>query len=91
MTDPWSFSKMIIDCVGPLLLTGRGNQYILTVMCTATRFPEAIPLRSINSGVIVRELVNFFFFISFFYGLDCHLSSIQTRGVILHQVYSRMC
>ena len=41
------FSQVIIDCVGPLPRTRSGNQYILTIMCAATRFPEAIPLRNI--------------------------------------------
>ena len=38
------FSRVIIDCVGPLPKTKSGNQYLLTVMCASTRFPEAIPL-----------------------------------------------
>ncbi|KAK8372525.1 hypothetical protein O3P69_013441, partial [Scylla paramamosain] len=54
------FSKVVIDCVGPLPRTRRGNQYLLTIMCMSSRFPEAIPLRSINSKNIVRELVKFF-------------------------------
>ena len=33
---------------------------MLTIMCVSTRFPEAIPLRSINAKNIVRELVKFF-------------------------------
>ena len=40
---------MIIDCVGPLPKTKSGNQYLLTVMCASTRFPEAIPLRNISA------------------------------------------
>ena len=54
------FRKIEIDCVGPLPRTMRGNQYILTIMCVSTRFPEAIPLRSIYAKNIVRELVKFF-------------------------------
>ncbi|XP_076049636.1 uncharacterized protein LOC143030371 [Oratosquilla oratoria] len=54
------FSKIIIDCVGPLPRTRRGNSYLLTIMCVATRFPEAIPLRSIHAKSIVRELVKYF-------------------------------
>ena len=38
------FSKVIIDCVGPLPKTKSRNQYLLTIMCASTRFPEAIPL-----------------------------------------------
>ena len=54
------FSKVIIDCVGPLPRTKAGNQYMLTVMCSSTRFPEAIPLRSISTSKIVKALLNFF-------------------------------
>ena len=54
------FSRIIIDCVGPLPKTKSGNQYLLTIMCAATRFPEAIPLRNIKSPTIVRALIKFF-------------------------------
>lgn len=54
------FSKIVIDCVGPLPRTRKGNQYLLTIMCVSSRFPEAIPLRNIHSKTIVRELVKFF-------------------------------
>jgi hypothetical protein len=42
------FSRVLVDCVGPLpkAKTG-GNQFLLTIMCAATCFPEAIPLRKI--------------------------------------------
>ena len=40
------FSRILIDCVGPLPRTKSGNEYLLTIMCTSTRFPEAIPLRN---------------------------------------------
>ena len=43
------FHKVLVDCVGPLHKTRKGNEYILTVMCTMTRYPEAIPLRNIKS------------------------------------------
>nr|XP_055054187.1 uncharacterized protein LOC129439536 [Misgurnus anguillicaudatus] len=54
------FEHIIIDCVGPLPKTRAGNQYLLTIMCAATRFPEAIPLRKITAPVIIRALVKFF-------------------------------
>ncbi|XP_021446108.2 uncharacterized protein LOC110509518 [Oncorhynchus mykiss] len=41
------FERVIIDCVGPLPKTRSGNQFLLTIMCSATRYPEAIPLRTI--------------------------------------------
>ena len=54
------FSRVIIDCVGPLPKTKSGNQYLLTIMCASTRFPEAIPLRRIVAPVIVKALIKFF-------------------------------
>ena len=54
------FSRIMIDCVGPLPKTKRGNQYLLTVMCVSTRFPEAIPLRNIKAKTIVQALTKFF-------------------------------
>ena len=57
------FSRIIIDCVGPLPKTKSGYEYLLTVMCASTRFPEAIPLRNIKTKTIVKALVKFFTFV----------------------------
>ena len=54
-----SFSRVIVDCVGPLPETAR-NQYLLTVICASTRFPEAIALRNIKAKNIVKALIMFF-------------------------------
>lgn len=54
------FSKIIVDCVGPLPKSKKGNQYLLTVMCATTRFPEVIPVRSITSKVITNVLIKLF-------------------------------
>ena len=54
------FSQVIIDCVGPLPKTSSGNQYLLTIMCRFTHFPEAIPLRNIKVPRIADALVKFF-------------------------------
>ncbi|CAM4600561.1 unnamed protein product [Leuciscus chuanchicus] len=43
----------------PFLLEGLIS-FLLTIMCTATRFPEAIPLRKITAPVVTRALVKFF-------------------------------
>ena len=54
------FSRILIDCVGPLPKTNSGNVYLLTIMCAATRFPEAIPLRNIKARNICKALIKFF-------------------------------
>lgn len=54
------FEHIILDCVGPLHKTKSGNQYLLTLMCAATRYPEAIPLRTLKTKAVIKAMVNFF-------------------------------
>ena len=54
------FSKVIIDCVGPLPKSRLGHEYILTIMCSSTRYAEAIPLRSIKAKPVGEALKLFF-------------------------------
>lgn len=46
---------MFVPCLKPK----SGHQYILTIMCAATRYPEAVPLHSITTKAVVKELVKF--------------------------------
>ena len=80
------FRRIRIDCVGPLPRTKSGNEYFLTIMCTSTSFPEAIPLRNIKRKSIVKALIKCFTFV----GLPNQFSLI--KGQILCLVYSnRLC
>ena len=56
-----AFSRMIIDCVGPLPKTKSGCQYLLTIMCASTRLSEAISLRNIKTKTkhVVKALMKF--------------------------------
>ncbi|XP_076037750.1 uncharacterized protein LOC143023126 [Oratosquilla oratoria] len=54
------FSKVVVDCVGPLPKTKSGKQYILTIMCLATRYAEAIPLSNIKAKTITKALMSYF-------------------------------
>lgn len=36
------------------------NQYLLTILCAATRFPKAIPLRNITAQSVAKALTRFF-------------------------------
>ena len=51
------FKKIIIDCVGPLPKSKRGNQYLLTIMDVATPYPEVIPLRRITFQNVFKALI----------------------------------
>ena len=54
------FSELLIDLVGPLPKNSSGFSYILTIMDTATPFPEAVPLRSCTSKAVSQALLKFF-------------------------------
>lgn len=58
VTEP--FKKIAIDIVGELPRTTTGYKYILTIVDYATRYPEAIPLRSTNSKTIADALIQYF-------------------------------
>ena len=49
-----------MDLVGPLPKSSRGHQYILVILDYATRYPEAIPLRTMATKGIARELLLLF-------------------------------
>lgn len=53
------FERLILDCVGPLPKSREGYQYILSFMCSATRFPEAVPLRNLKAKTVIKELIKF--------------------------------
>ena len=40
-----------------------GSEYLLTIMCASTRFPETISIRNIKTKTIVKVLVKFFTFV----------------------------
>ena len=54
------FTRVLVDCVGPLPRTKSVHQYLLTIMDLSTRFPEAILLRKITAKVVVEALMQFF-------------------------------
>ena len=54
------FKKIAIDIVGELPRTTTGYRYILTMVDYATRYPEAIPLRSTSSKAVADALIHYF-------------------------------
>ena len=58
VTEP--FKKISIDIIGVLPRTTTGYKYILTTVDYATRYPEAIPMRSTNSKTIADALIQYF-------------------------------
>ena len=58
ITEP--FRRIAMDIVGPLPRSRLGNRYILVVCDYATRYPEAIPLRSTDAIHVAEELIKVF-------------------------------
>ncbi|XP_066983820.1 uncharacterized protein [Macrobrachium rosenbergii] len=55
------FSRIAVDLVGPLSpVTTRGHRYILTIVDCATRFPEAVPLKNIDTVTVAESLIEVF-------------------------------
>ena len=55
------FERVAVDLVGPIKpVTERGHRYILVLVDYATRYPEAIPLKSIETEVIAEALLDMF-------------------------------
>lgn len=55
------FRRVAIDLVGPIYpATDRGNRYILTLVDFATRYPEAVPLKQIDTERVAEALLDIF-------------------------------
>ncbi|XP_069943208.1 uncharacterized protein [Cherax quadricarinatus] len=59
------FSKLVVDVLGPFPRTKLGNDYLLTNICSTTRYLEAVPLHKITAHVVLRVLMKFFFHVCF--------------------------
>ena len=55
------FERIAVDLVGPIApVSDTGNRYILTVVDYATRYPEAIPLKKIETERVAEALLEIF-------------------------------
>ena len=55
------FTRVAIDLVGPIGPPSEdGHRYILTLVDFATRYPEAVPLKNIDTETVAEALVDIF-------------------------------
>lgn len=54
------FARVAIDKVGSLSRTKRGNRYILTFIDYGKKYPEAIPLKTIDTKAVAEALLGIF-------------------------------
>lgn len=58
MSEP--FERMAMDIIGPLPRSRSGCRYVLVLSDYATRYPEAVALKTIDAETIAEELVKIF-------------------------------
>ncbi|XP_064484714.1 uncharacterized protein LOC135396973 [Ornithodoros turicata] len=75
------FRRLVIDVVGPLPASRSGFRYILTMICPATKFPEAVPLKEQCSSEIVDGLLSVFARIGFPSEIQCDNGSVFTSAL----------
>ena len=55
------FKRVAIDLVGPISPPSEeGHRYILTLVDFSTRYPEAVPLKNIDTETVAKALVDIF-------------------------------
>ena len=54
------FTRVAMDIVGPLPRSRSGNRYVLVVCDYGTRYPEAVPMRSVDAEAVAEELMVIF-------------------------------
>ncbi len=55
------FKRVSVDLIGPIVpCSERGHRYILTVTDYATRYPEAVPLKNIDTITVAEALLEIY-------------------------------
>ncbi|GFX97418.1 uncharacterized protein K02A2.6 [Trichonephila clavipes] len=72
------FSKINIDAVGPLPVSTKQNRYLITSICVASKYPEAISMESITSPNVIDALLSIFSRIGFPHEIQSDLGTSFT-------------
>lgn len=75
------FRRLVVDIVGPLPPTAAGNKYLLTLLCPATKFPEAVVLPELSSTAVVNALLSVFSRVGFPSEIQCDQGSVFTSAL----------
>lgn len=54
------FERVVMDIVGPLPRSRKGNRFVLVICDYATRYPEAVPMSQVDAASVAKELVKVF-------------------------------
>ena len=58
ITEP--FEKVAFDIVGPFPRSKNGYKYVLSAICLASRFPEAIGLKDVRAETVAESMIEIF-------------------------------
>ena len=58
LTEP--FEALAFDIVGPMPKGKGGYRFLLTAICMASKWPEALPLRSITAKAVAQGMIEIF-------------------------------
>ena len=58
MEEP--FQRVAMDIVGPLNKSGRGHKFILVLCDYATKYAEAVPLKTVDSETVANAMIEIF-------------------------------
>ena len=88
------FESVAIDLVGPFPTAVGGYKFLLTCIDNATRWPEAIPIRTTTARTIISQLTNIFTRCGFptvltsDNGTQFTGTVFQTHGLVFYKVYA---
>lgn len=54
------FKRVAVDLIGPMPLSRRGNRYALVYLDLATKYPDAVPLKNIDTESVALALMDIF-------------------------------
>ena len=54
------FKRVAIDLIGPLIMSTKGNRFALVFIDLATKYPDAVALKHIDSDSVAEALLNIF-------------------------------
>lgn len=75
-----------VDFPFPFPRSKSGYKYLLTIMCATTRFPEAVPLRSVTARAITKALIKLFLV----FGLPNMIQSDQGTNFMSRTFFSQV-
>ena len=55
------FKRVAVDLIGPIMpASDKGHRYVLTLVDYATRYPEAVPLKNIDTETVAEALLDLY-------------------------------